>query len=511
MQVKKIDSRVNRGVMWMAATSVAMAIVAGCTVGPDYVPPKVTTPGLYASSPTTKMVTTRPTTGLDSAQQRSDTTDPAVADLSRWWEAFNDPTLNGLIERAVQGNKDLRIAEARLRQARAALGITEAAWYPNVDVGGGVTRSRTGEANNVPRATEGTLYRAGFDASWEIDVFGAVRRDVEASKADLGAVEEDRRSLLTSILAEVASNYVTVRGTQQQIRIAQGNIASQRRTLEVNEARANAGVLSDYDVSTSRAQVASFEAVIPPLQRTEAAAIFRISVLTGQAPGALQTELAPTDGIPMSLPVIPVGLPSELLRRRPDIRAAERRIAAQTARIGVATADLFPRFSLTGSFGSQDTHQKQFLDSSRLFYSIGPAVSWNVFDAGRIRNNIRVQNEVQNQTISAYEQQILLAMEEVENAVTAYSRNVDRREALGRAVDAQRRAVQNVTNLFTGGLGDPLNILIAQRDQFNYELQLVATETELSANLVSLYKALGGGWENFREAPAPKPDSSTTK
>lgn len=544
MQVKKFDQpkTTNRRVIWMAAASVVAAVIAGCTVGPDYVPPKVTTPGLYSSAATTRLATTQASSAVGASTQKAETgSAPVLADLSRWWEAFNDPVLNGLVERAVVGNLDVKVAESRLRQARAQLGISAAAWYPSVDANSSVTRSRssvTGFQRTIPGTTggtggtggtgtgtgtgttirggqiggdESTLWRSGFDATWEIDVFGGVRRDVEAARADLAAQEEDRRNVLTSVLAEVASNYVTVRGTQQQIRIARQNIASQRRTLEVNEARANAGVLSDYDVSTARGQVANFEAQIPPLETQEAAAVFRIGVLLGLAPGTLRSELAPTETIPMSLPVIPVGLPSELLRRRPDIRGAERRIAAQTARIGVATSDLFPKFSLTGSLGTQNSKFAHLGDASSLFYSIGPAVSWNVFDAGRIRNNIRVQNELQNQTISTYNQTILLAMEDVENAITSYSRNVERREALRRAVDAQRRAVENVTNLFSGGLGDPLNILIAQRDEFNYELQLVQTETELSANLVSLYKALGGGWETFREGPPPKPDSQTTK
>jgi NodT family efflux transporter outer membrane factor (OMF) lipoprotein len=505
-----------REIRVMAVLGAAVLVVGGCTVGPDYKAPEAKVPGKFASAGE-KIATTQAASAVGASAQAAGT---GVADLTQWWKSFGDPTLDSLVERAVAGNLDVRQAEARLREARARLGVSESRWYPTVDAGGQATRSRQSKnlnsssgsgGSSVPgfsSKTERTLYEAGFDASWEIDVFGGVRRDVEASRADLAATAEDRRAVITSLLSEVALNYVLLRGTQQRIRIAEGNIASQRETLRLNEARFEAGITSEFDVARARAQVASFEATVPNLQTQARQAIHRLSVLTGQAPAALAEELSPSGAIPMALPEVPVGLPSELLMRRPDIRRAERQLAAATARIGVATADLFPRFSLTGSLGTQSDKVARMADSKSIFYSVGPAVSWNVFDAGRIRNNIRVQDEQAVAALAAYEQSVLSSLEEVENAIVAYTNNVIRREALRRAVEANRRSVELATGRFAGGqgVGNLLDVLVAQRDQFGSEEALVASETELSQNLVSLYKALGGGWETYAD-PVPPPSA----
>lgn len=510
-----------REIRVMAVLAAAVALVGGvggCTVGPDYKAPEAKVPGKFASAGE-KFATTQAASVVGASTQAAGT---GVADLKQWWKSFGDPTLDSLVERAVAGNLDVRQAEARLREARARLGVSESRWYPTVDAGGQATRSRqsknlnsssgsSGGTTGVPgfsSKTERVLYEAGFDASWEIDVFGGVRRDVEASRADLAASAEERRAVITSLLSEVALNYVLLRGTQQRIRIAEANIASQRETLRLNEARFEAGITSEFDVTRARAQVASFEATVPNLQTQARQAIHRLSVLTGQAPAALAEELSPSGAIPMALPEVPVGLPSELLMRRPDIRRAERQLAAATARIGVATADLFPRFSLTGSLGTQSDKVARMADSKSIFYSVGPAVSWNVFDAGRIRNNIRVQDERAVAALAAYEQSVLNSLEEVENAIVAYTNNVLRREALRRAVEANRRSVELATGRFAGGqgVGNLLDVLVAQRDQFGSEEALVVSETELSQNLVSLYKALGGGWEMYAD-PVPPPSA----
>lgn len=513
-----------RGWLAVASAVTVAAALAGCKVGPNYEPPEVKVPTEYGSSPSGRVATTQAGSAVGASSRGPGAgTQPgvggqmsgAVADLTKWWQSFDDPTLDALIDRAVAGNLDVRQAASRLAEARAQLGVSQAAFYPTVDAGANATRSRssktlTSGGSSSPGGggfgkTESTLYRAGFDASWEIDVFGGVARDVEAGRADIQAAMEDRNSVLTSLLAEVATNYVLLRGTQQRIRIATDNIDSQRETLRLNEARLAAGISSEFDVARARAQVASFEATVPTLRVQEAQTIHRLGVLLGLSPAALKTELAPPQAIPMALPEVPVGLPSELLRRRPDIRRTERQLAAANARIGVATADLFPRFSLTGSLGTQSSKVARMGDSRSIFYSIGPAVSWNVFDAGRIRSNIRVQNERQAQLLAAYENTVLRSFEEVENAVVAYTQNVDRRAALARAVEANRRSVELATGRFAGGqgVGNLLDVLVAQRDLFSAEDALVAQETELSQILVSLYKALGGGWETYPETPPP--------
>jgi NodT family efflux transporter outer membrane factor (OMF) lipoprotein len=517
-------------------------------VGPNYRSPEVKTPGAFGEAPTGSVATTQRSDPIGgSTRGEGAATQPGtggrlsgqVADLVVWWKSFDDPMLDSLIERAVENNLDVRQATARLREARAQLGVTSAALWPSVDVNGQVSRSRSsksisggsfsggssgssGGGTSVGSfgKTESTLYRGGFDASWEIDVFGGTRRAVEAARYDIEAAVEDRNAVITSLLAELATNYVTVRGAQQRIRIAIDNIESQKQTLSLNEARLQAGISSEFDVARARAQVATFEATVPSLRIQEAQAMHRIGVLLGDSPDSVKAMLSEPKAIPMSLPTVPVGLPSELVRRRPDIRRAERQLAASTARIGVATADLFPRFSLTGSLGLQSDKLARFADSRSIFYSVGPAVSWNIFDAGRIRSNIQVQNERQAEFVAAYERTVLTSLEDVENAVVAYSRNVERREALARAVLANRRSVELATGRFAGGqgVGNLLDVLVAQRDLFSAEDALVQSDQQLSQDLVALYKALGGGWETFtgperkavetQEKPTPAPNVS---
>lgn len=484
----------------LLATAAAAVMIGGCTVGPNYTPPEVAVPDRFSS---VKGPPGDGITPLDISKPAAEPERAPVADLRTWWRGFQDPTLDRLIDRAVAGNLDLRVAEARIREARALLGIERSGWFPTLDARGTVTRSRQSQPpGGTGRSSESTLWVAGFDAGWEIDVFGGTRRAVEAARADLDATVEDRNAVLVSLLAEVATNYVTLRGVQQQLRISFDNIESQRQTLALNEARFAAGITSEFDVSRARAQVAAFEATVPTLRIAEANAIHRLAVLIGQAPGALKAELGTVpDGdprqinpLPMALPEVPVGLPSELLLRRPDIRRAERRLAAATARIGVATADLFPRFSLTGSLGTQGHEAPRLVDSRSIFWSVGPAVSWNLLDGNRIRSNIAVRNERQAQTLAEYERTVLLSFEEVESAVTSYSQNIERRAALARAVEANRRSVELATGRFNGGIGDLLDVLLAQRDLFAAEEALVRSETQLSTDLVAIYKALGGGW-----------------
>lgn len=493
--------------------------LTGCTVGPDYEPPSVAVPERFHSVPGEAGGRLKPMGPTAATQPVGDA---EVAELATWWRAFKDPTLDGLIDRAVAGNLDLRRAEARLREARALLAAERSGFFPELDARGSVTRSRTSQSGPLPpgQSSESTLWRAGFDARWELDVFGGTRRAVEAARAELGAAEEDRNAVLTSLLAEVASNYIALRGTQQQLRIAFDNIESQKQTLAFNRARFEAGLVSELDVSRSAAQLASFEATVPTLRVAEASAIHRLAVLLGVTPGTLREELGEVpDGqprtagsVPMALPEVPVGLPSELLRRRPDVRRAERRLAAATARIGVATADLFPRFSLTGSLGTQGNEAPRLVEARSIFWSIGPAVSWNVFDGGRVRANIEAQNARQAQALADYERTVLLSLEEVENAVTGYARNVERRAALARAVEASRRSVELAAGRFAGGegLGDLLDVLLAQRDLFQAEEALVRVDTQLSADLVALYKALGGGWSMPDEPSADSGSSATT-
>ena len=321
--------------------------------------------------------------------------------------------------------------------------------------------------------------------------------------------------MLVTLTAEVARNYIALRGFQRQLAIAEDNLKAQRDTFNVTQAKYKAGLRGQntpsFAVSVDRAaaQVASTESSIPALEISIRQSVHRIAVLLGQDPESLANELLDPKAIPnVAAPEIPLGLPSELLRRRPDIRRAERQLAAATARIGAATADLFPRFSLTGSAGFQSATARHLADWSSRFYSFGPAVSWPIFDAGRIRANIEVQDARTQQALLNYQKTVLTAMEDVENALVAYNKEQVRQKALARAVESSKSAVRLSNEQYVGGLGDFLSVLDAERDLFTSQDQLVQSERNVSSNLVALYKALGGGWEDpgqQRAVPATQP------
>jgi NodT family efflux transporter outer membrane factor (OMF) lipoprotein len=428
--------------------------------------------------------------------------------VEAWWTLFNDTTLESLIERAAASNNDLRLAEARIREARALRGIVAADGYPGVDVGGSYTRSRgsgsvettdgqvTGSESGGSRSRQTRdLFEIGFDAGWEIDLFGRVRRSVEAADADVQASEENRRDVLVSLLAEVARSYIQLRGDQRRIAIAVSNLDSQRRTLELTLGRSEAGLSSELDVAQARVQLSTTEARIPALESSARQAIHRIGVLLGMEPGALIVELGEEKPIPVGPGEVPVGLPSDLLRRRADVRMAERELAAATARVGVAKADLFPRFSLTGVAGQDAVGLVDVALPSNTFWSFGPSVRWPLFDAGKLRANVQVQDARQEQALVRYEQAVLSSLKDVEDALVAYSSGHAGRNALLQAVQSGRRAVDISTELYSRGLVDFLNVLINQRALDATQDQLALSEQTLSTTLVALFKALGGGWD----------------
>jgi NodT family efflux transporter outer membrane factor (OMF) lipoprotein len=402
-----------------------------------------------------------------------------------------------LVSEARQSNLDLRTAEARVREARAARGIVAADYWPDIDAVGSYSRSRSSKTiGNLGSFAAGDqdLFQAGFDATWELDVFGRVRRGVQAADADIQAALWDRNDVLLSLLGEVARNYVELRGFQRQVAIAQSNVKSQQETLDLTRVRLNAGLGTDLAVAQTEAQVAATQSQIPAFQTLAQQAIHRLSVLTGKAPAALQAELDPMKPVPVPPSDIPAGVPSELLRRRPDIRRAERQLAAATARVGVATADLFPRFTLTGQLGVESNKFTNLGDGDSTFWSIGPGVRFPIFNRGRLKSAVAVENARTDQAAAQYEQTVLRALEDVENALVAYRKEFTRRESLARAVASSQRSVQLSQQLYQRGLTDFLNVLDAQRALYQNEDLLVRSESNVSANAVALFKALGGGW-----------------
>jgi NodT family efflux transporter outer membrane factor (OMF) lipoprotein len=429
----------------------------------------------------------------------------APTDVAAWWNNFNDPILTALIHQAVQSNLDLRLAESRLRQARAQRDVTAAGFWPQANVSTGYSREgsdgaqiRTTSGGTV-RSSRGSQdqFRGGFDASWELDVFGGVRRQIEAADADIQFAREDLRDVLVSLTSEVALNYLDLRGFQRQIEIAQDNLRAQRYSADLTRRRQRGGLVSGLDVANADATVAATEAQIPLLEQSARQTIYNIGLLLGQEPRTLVQQLSPPAPIPGVPARVPAGLPSELLRRRPDVRRAEANLHAATARLGVAIADLFPRFSLTGSISSSGGQFQNVFNWNNAFWAFGPSVSWPIFSAGSIRANIRVQNEAQEQAATLYEQTVLTALRDVESALVAYAREQQHRESLVRAVDANRRAVELSQRLYSLGQTDFLNVLTAQRSLLGAEDALAQSDRTVATNLVSLYKALGGGWESI--------------
>ncbi len=473
---------------WLGLPAVIAAMVVGCAVGPDYRRPETKVPENWNAQ---EVVT--------AAQPSKTKTEPV--ELVEWWQAFNDPTLSSLVEMAIRSNLDLRQAEGRIRQARAARGVAGAPLWPGIDASALYQKSQgSSEAGGGGAiATAGRLrelFQVGLDASWELDIFGGTRRNIEAATADLRAAVEDRRDVLVTLVGEVGTNYISLRGFQQQIAIAHRNLEAQRRTAEITHRRFEAGFVSALDTANADAQVATTEAQIPVLESSARAAIYSIGVLLGRQPAALEKDLIKVSPIPLTPPEVPVGLPSELVRRRPDIRRAEAQLHAATARIGVATADLFPKFSLTGSFGSSSNDLTKLGNlANSKFWSFGPSVTWPIFAGGRIYWNIKVQDALQEQALAAYEKTVLTALKDVETALVAYAKEQEHRKSLAEAVTNNRRAVDLAMKLYIVGRTDFLNVLNAQRSLYTSEDALVQSIRTVGTNLIALYKALGGGWE----------------
>ena len=420
---------------------------------------------------------------------------PAEQSLARWWQIFNDPILSSLIDEAVQSNLDLKQAETRVRQARAALRGAVSFLGPTLDSNAFAQRSRfPGIRGSTNQANISNQYQVGFDAAWEIDVFGGVRRNIEAADADLAATVEARQNVLVSLAAEVARNYIDLRSFQERVFIARKNLATQAHSARLTRLRFEAGFVSGLDVATAEAQVAATASTIPLLESAVQQSIYNLSILLGRDPAALLPELSPPRDIPDQPPAVPLGLPSDLLLRRPDIRQAEAQIHAATARIGVATADLFPRFTISGSAGLQSTDFSSWLTRNSRFWSFGPSASWNLFSSGRTLANIEQQRAVEEETLAFYQQTVLTALQEVENALIASTKEEEHRVELSRAVMYNEKAVDLATRLYTQGQTDFLSVLDAQRSLFLTEDQLAASTGTVLTNLVALYKALGGGW-----------------
>jgi len=459
---------------------VAVLILSGCaTVGPDYIRPRTSV---------SKDWHTQLSGGLTAEEM-----DPQ--EMASWWTTLNDPPLSSLMERCVAGNLDLKKARARIREARARRGIASADLFPALDAAGSATWSLSSKDSETDRSND--LYASSFDAGWELDIFGGVRRSVEAAEADLRASQEDLHDVLVTLLAEVALNYVDARTFQARLTVAEANLEAQSETYQLAQWRYEAGLSDELAVQQALYNVENTRSQVPTLHNGLEEALNRIAVLMGEQPGKVHGELEKREPIPITPLKVAVGVPAGILRRRPDVRRAERELAAQTARIGVATADLYPKFTLGGSIGLETLSLGHLSSSGSWALGGGPRITWAIFNGGAIRQNIEVQSALQEQAIMEYEATILGALEEVENALVAYAEEQRRRDHLHRATEAAQRAVELAQQNYQAGLTDFSDVLDAQRSLLSFEDQLAQSSATITSNLVRLYKALGGGWKSM--------------
>jgi multidrug efflux pump len=467
----------NHVLMRLALILGMLGLLTGCTlVGPNYREPVA-----------------QVSTGF--ANQNQPGMSPAPVEVA-WWRGFQEDKLDQLIDQALARNHDIRIATARLREARAVRGETQLDRYPIVTAEGSYNRQRLSEAvtpSNGNRDLE--LYNVGFDASWELDFFGRVRRSIEASTADVGAADALRRDVIVSLLAEVARNYFELRGAQNQLAVARQNAENQRLLLELTHALLDAGRGTELDVSRAEAQLNITLASIPPLDTTINRAIHRLGVLIGAEPTALVADLSEPLPLPGLPELVAMGQPADLLRRRPDIRIAERNLAAATARVGVATADLFPRVTLLGSIGLQAGSFLNVGQGGSERFSIGPSIFWAAFDLGRVRARIRAADARTEAALAQYEQRVLLALEETENSLVDFNRQQARRDLLRASARASEKAAALARLRYQSGVSDFLTVLDAERVLLDAQDRLADSETRTATALIAVYKALGGGWE----------------
>jgi NodT family efflux transporter outer membrane factor (OMF) lipoprotein len=492
----------------MLAAVLTLLPPAGCvSVGPDFEPPDPLLPSVsFFGKPELLVPNHAPAA---SAKGDASPVDPA------WWTAFRDPILTSLAQRVAAANLDVNSATLKLAESRSQLGVVASAALPAINGNASYQRELFSENGLVSLgkqlAPPGTsfvvppisIYQAGFDASWELDLWGHVRRQIEAAGAQAEAAEIDRRGMLVSTLAELARDYIQLRGVQAQIAISNENLNSANDILQLTKTRAAKGLTTQLDVENAAAQAASIRAQLPDLENQASMEINALSLLLDEPPGALRSELAGAKPVPPAPPRVPLGIASELARRRPDIRAAEAQLHAATADIGVAVADFYPSVKLNGNVGFNALDLKNLWKGSSLQYVLGPSLSMPIFDAGRLKSTLELREIQQQEAAITYHKTVLQAWHEVVNALVAYRTEQQRRTRLKDQVDHSRRALALSRTRYVTGVTDFISVLDAERTLLQAELQLAQSTTNVSANLVQLYKALGGGWEQtFPEGPA---------
>ncbi len=452
----------------------SMLLLSACAVGPDYKTP-VTAPVVLQNAPTGAFSTANPE--------------------AQWWKAFGDPVLDGLVTQALSANLDIKVAVARVDEARALFKDARLDQLPRVTADGSYVKSDQQQPGSNGQRVESETYQGGFDAGWEIDLFGRVRRGVESARAEAGAAQADLRDAQVTIAAEVARNYLELRGAQARLAVANRNLQTQRETVRLTQVRYDNGAGSPIDVASAQARLNATEAAIPSLITAEKRANYRLCVLTGQRPGALDATLvATTAEVTPLITALPIGDAADLLRRRPDVQAAERRLAAQTAKVGVATADLFPRVRVTGFIGFLSGSAGGFGNAASQAWSVAPSVSWPALDLGGAHQRLKAAEARNDASLAVYDQTVLTALEDLENALVGYRQQQAQLVSLTRQAAASRRAAELARIQYKEGGIDFLVLLDAERTLLAAEDSLTVAETGVNTNVVAIYKALGGGW-----------------
>ncbi|HTI01511.1 MAG TPA: efflux transporter outer membrane subunit [Acidisoma sp.] len=499
-------TKARAGLAWPVVSTASLVLLAGCTLGPDFhkpTPPYDPYSFLSGRSP------------ADGASQ------PQVAPIEvTWWKSFDDPELDSLIKRAIAQNLDVKTATIRLAEARSNAGVTASAFFPSVNgnataadiklsdkggslLGGGSSSSSSGGSSSGSSSIDPmSIYQYGFDATWTLDIFGKVRRQVEAGNAAIQASEIDRRGVLIQMMAEVARDYVQLRNAQMQLQIAEDNVHTAQRLLNLTRQRATAGLTDQLDVAQEQAQLTTTEATVPQAQQQVAQYINALSMLLGEAPRALQSELVTPKAVPPTPTAIPVGLPSELLRRRPDIMEAEANLHQATANIGVAVASFFPSFNLLGVFGIESNATQDLFTTAARTYVLGGMVQVPIFQGGKLVEQLHLAKERQKEAMVTYDKTVLQAFSDVDNALTDYDKEQQRRRLLKRAVAANQHAFALAQDRYTQGIATYIDVLNAQQNVLTSQRQLQDSTAAVSTDLVSLYLALGGGWEDTFPTPA---------
>lgn len=484
----------------MLAALFSLLLEGGClSVGPDFAPPDPLLPrASFYGKP-------EPAAPDDSLPPGGPTKSNSAQVDPEWWAAFRDPVLTSLANRVVGANLDVRSASVRLAESRFQRGVTASAAFPSVNFSPSYQRellsqngivslgsALTGAPIKVPPIS---IYQVGFDASWEIDIWGHVRRQIEAAEAEVESSEYQRRDTLVATLAELARDYIELRGAQTQIAIANANLVSSNDILRLTRTRAEKGLTTGLDVENAAAQVESVRAQLPTLENQESSYINALSLLLDEPPGSLRSELARAKPIPPTPPRAPLGVPSELARRRPDIRRTEAELHAATANIGVAVADFYPSVKFNGSVGFNALDLKNLWKGSSLQYQLGPSISLPIFEGGRLKSTLELREAQQQEAYIAYHKTVLQAWHEVVNALVAYRTEQERRASLKAQVDHSRQALMLSRSRYNNGVGDFITVLDAERTVLQAELQHAQSATAVSTDFVQLYKALGGGWE----------------